>query len=65
MKLKYAKNTNENAKEEAAKLIAITKSQSSPSKEQRVTEFLEDSIAMGLDTGDAKEMMIAELGNEL
>ena len=65
MKLKYAKNTNENAKEEAAKLIAITTSQSSPYKEQRVTEFLEDSIAMGLDTGDAKEMMIAELGNEL
>jgi len=52
-------------KEEAAKLIAITKLQSSPSKEQRVTEIIEDSIVMGLDTEDAKEMMIAELGNEL
>ena len=65
LKAKYDKSNDEVAKEEAAKLIAITKAQRTPTKEQRVTEFIEDSIAMGLDTGEAKEMMIAELGNEL
>ena len=65
MKLKYDKSAAEDEKEDASKLVAITKSHHSPSKEDRITQFIEDSIAMGLDTGDAKEMMIAELGNEI
>ena len=65
LKIKYDKSVNEDKKEEASKLVAITKTHQSPVKEDRITEFIEDSIAMGLDTGDAKEMMIAELGNEI
>ena len=63
--MKYDKGTDKDMKEEATKLIAITKSQRTPTKEQRVTGFLEGSIVMGLDTGEAKEMMITELGNGL
>lgn len=45
-------------------MIDITKIQRSPSKEQRVTEFLYDSDAMRWDMGNAKEMVIAELRND-
>ena len=65
LELKYDKSSSEDQKASAAKLISITKTHHSPSRESRVTEFIEDSIALGLDTGDAKEMMIAELGNEI
>ena len=65
LKLKYDKSVGEDEKEEATKLVAITKAHQSPVKEDRITQFIEDSIAMGLDTGDAKEMMIAELGSEI
>ena len=65
LKVKYDKATNDDAKEEATILIDITKLQRTPNKEQRVTEFLEDTIVMGLDTGQAKEMTITELGNDL
>ena len=65
LELKYNKSSSEDVKVDATKLINITKIHRSPSKESRVTEFIEDSIAMGLDTGDAKEMMISELGNEI
>ena len=46
-------------------LVNITKVHSSPSKEDRVSQLIEDTLEMGLDTGDAREMMIAELGNEM
>ena len=65
LKIKYDKSVSEDKKEEASKLVAITKTHESPVKEDRITQFIEDSIAMGLNTGDAKEMMIAELGNEI
>ena len=65
LKMKYDKTANEDAKEEATKLVNLTKSQRTPNKEERVTELLEDTIVMGLDTGQAKEMMIAELGNDI
>ena len=65
LKAKYDKSINDDAKEEATKLVNLTKSQRTPTKEQRVTELLEDTIAMGLDTEQAKEMMIAELGNDM
>lgn len=63
--MKYDKSVGEDEKEEASKLVAIIKAHQSPVKEDRITQFIEDSIAMGLNIGDAKEMMIAELGNEI
>ena len=65
LKTKYDKNVGEDEKEDATKLVSITKSHQSPNKEYRIQQFIEDSIAMGLDTGDAKAMMIAELGKNL
>ena len=65
LKTKYDKNVSKDEKEDATKLVSITKAHQSPNKEDRVQQFIEDSIAMGLDTGDAKTMMIAELGNDL
>ena len=64
-KMKYDKTVDENTKEEAAKLVAITKAHYSPSKEVLVGQFIEDTIAMGLSTDNTKEMMIAELGKDL
>ena len=61
LKDKYDSNIDAESKEKAAKLVDITKVQSSPVKEQRVTQLIEDTIAMGMDTGDAKQMMIEEL----
>ena len=58
-------NFGEDEKEDATKLVSITKAHQSPNKEYRIQQFIEDSIAMGLDTGDAKAMMIAELGNDV
>ena len=65
LKTKYDKSACEDDKKVASKLVAITKSHQSPGKDARVHQFIEDSIAMGLDTGDAKAMMIAELGNDV
>ena len=63
--IKYDKSAGEDDKEVASKLVAITKSHQSPGKEESIQQFIEDSIAMGLDTGGAKAMMIAELGNDV
>ena len=65
LELKYDKSSSEDQKASAAKLINITKTHHSPSRESRVTEFIEDSIVLGLDTGNVKEMMIVELGNKI
>ena len=65
LELKYNKSSNKERKASTAKLINITKTHHSPSRESHVTEFIEDSIVLDLDTGNAKEMMIAELGNEI
>ena len=65
LKTKYDKNVGEDEKEDATKLVSITKAHQSPNKEYWIQQFIEDSIAMGLDTGDAKAMMIAELGNDV
>ena len=65
LKTKYDKNVSKDEKEDATKLVFITKAHQIPNKEDRIQQFIEDSIAMGLDTGDAKTMMIAELGNDV
>ena len=63
--MKYDKSVGEEEKEDASKLVPITKSHQSPEKEKRITQSIRDSIAVGLDTDDTKETMIAELGNEI
>ena len=65
LKTKYDKSVGEDEKEETAKLVSITKVYQSPNKEDRIQQFVEDSIVMGLDTGDVKAMMIAEFGNDV
>ena len=61
LELKYDKSTSETDKEKAAKLIKATKINVTPTKDAEINEFIKDTIEMGLDTGDAKEMMIEEL----
>ena len=65
LKVKYDKSLDTPTKDEAAMLVDITKHQSSPSKEKRISQLIDDTIEMGLDTGEACEMMIAELSLEL
>ena len=65
LKAKYDPSVTSDQKADAAKLVLITKHHGSPSKEERVTQLIEDTIQMGIDTGEAKEMMIAELGSEM
>ena len=65
LKTKYDKLLDTPTKDEAAMLVDITKHQSSPSKEKRVSQLIDDTIEMGLNTGDARKMMIAELSLEL
>ena len=64
LKTKYDKTADEAEKEKSRTLVNITKTHGTPLKEMRVNEFIEDSVAMGMDTGEAREMMIEELGSE-
>lgn len=49
LQLKYDRTLTDNEKDESRKLINITKTYCSPTKYLQVTEFIKDSIAMGLD----------------
>ena len=64
LNMKYDKNSGKATKEKARNLVAMTKVHGKPIKEQRVNEMIDDTIAMGMSTGEAREMMIEELSAE-
>ena len=64
LKTKYDKTADEDEKVKACTLVNITKTHGTPTKENRVSEFVDDTIAMGMSMGEAREMMIEELGSK-